>query len=92
MAEARTDHVRRLMVMPTTARKARSSFTEASTQPCAGAHSTRPLPAIVKTIERRRGTGATMTNDFDYEATIASLMALALAAICWGVLIAPLAG
>ena len=59
---------------------------------CAGAHPTRPLPAIVKTIERRRGMGAAMTNDFDYEAMIASFMALAMAAVCWGVLIAPLAG
>jgi hypothetical protein len=38
------------------------------------------------------GVGATMTNDFDYEATIASFMAVVMTAICWGVLIAPLAG
>jgi hypothetical protein len=33
-----------------------------------------------------------MTNDFDSEATIASVMAVAMTGICWTVLIAPLVG
>jgi hypothetical protein len=59
---------------------------------CVRAHPTPPFPANVKSIERRRGMEATMRSDFDYEATIASFMAAVMAAICWGVLIAPLAG
>jgi hypothetical protein len=41
--------------------------------------------------EERPGEGY-MEKDFDYEATIASVMAVAMAGICWAVLIAPLAG
>ncbi len=33
-----------------------------------------------------------MLNEFDYEAKIASVMAVAMTAICWAVLVAPLAG
>jgi hypothetical protein len=38
------------------------------------------------------GWGATMTKDFDFEATLVSVMAVAMAALYWGVLITPLAG